>query len=111
MPMRDVLDSCMQALEARIENGPGVTSPERRAAASQGRQNDPRIDGYLEQVRENAAGITDEQVKSLIAGGFSDDELFELTIAAALGAARKRLDRGLACLAAAYDDDGEEKRS
>ena len=43
--------------------------------------------------------MTDGDVDGLRAAGYSEDEIFELTVAAAYGAARKRLDAGLAAMA------------
>jgi hypothetical protein len=42
--------------------------------------------------------VTDNDVAQLLAAGFSEDELYELTICAAFGAGVARLDRGLALL-------------
>jgi len=50
---------------------------------------------YVEKVARNAYKVTDEDVDALRAAGYSDDAVFELTLAAALGAARMRLDAGL----------------
>jgi len=54
---------------------------------------------YVEKVARNAYKVTDEDVGALRAAGYSDDAIFELTLAAALGAARMRLDAGLAAMA------------
>ncbi len=50
---------------------------------------------YVEKVARNAYKVTDEDVEALRTAGYSDDAIFELTLAAALGAARMRLDAGL----------------
>jgi alkylhydroperoxidase family enzyme len=50
---------------------------------------------YVEKVAQNAYKVTDADVEALRAAGYSDDAIFELTLAAALGAARMRLDAGL----------------
>ena len=43
--------------------------------------------------------MTDRDVEQLLESGYSQDQIFELTIATAYGAARARLDRGLDALA------------
>ena len=43
--------------------------------------------------------MTDEQVDALKAAGHSEDEIFEATSSAALGAALYRLERGMSVLA------------
>ena len=50
---------------------------------------------YVDKVAQNAYKVTDEDVGALRAAGYSEDAIFELTLAAALGAARARLDAGL----------------
>jgi alkylhydroperoxidase family enzyme len=50
---------------------------------------------YVEKVARNAYKVTDGDVDRLREAGYSEDAIFELTLAAALGAARRRLDAGL----------------
>jgi alkylhydroperoxidase family enzyme len=54
--------------------------------------------GYLEKVRLHAYEVTDRDVDELKAAGFTEDEIFEHTVAAAVGAGLERLDAGLATL-------------
>jgi hypothetical protein len=49
------------------------------------------LGALVTKIRENAAGITDEDVSSLLARGHSEDALLELITAAAFGAADLRL--------------------
>jgi hypothetical protein len=58
----------------------------------------------VDKIHRHAYQITDEDVAALRAR-YSDDELYELMVSAAVGAAGARLDAGLAALAAA-DEDG-----
>jgi alkylhydroperoxidase family enzyme len=53
---------------------------------------------YVDKVAQNAYKVTDDDVDRLREAGYSEDAIFELTLAAALGAARARLDAGLAAL-------------
>jgi hypothetical protein len=48
---------------------------------------------YLAKVRERAYAIVDRDVESLKAAGLSEDEIFEQTVAAAIGEGLRRLDR------------------
>jgi len=50
---------------------------------------------YVEKVAKNAYKVVDADVDRLREAGYSEDAIFELTLAAALGAARSRLDAGL----------------
>lgn len=53
---------------------------------------------YVDKVARHAYKVTDGDVAELQRAGHSDDALFEITVAAALGAALYRLDKGLAAL-------------
>ncbi len=53
---------------------------------------------YVDKVAHHAYKVTDEDVAALQAAGHSDDSIFEVTVAAAVGAAMHRLARGLAAL-------------
>jgi alkylhydroperoxidase family enzyme len=49
---------------------------------------------YLQKVRERAYTVTDEDVAALRKAGLSEDAIYDLTIAAALGASWKGLEAG-----------------
>lgn len=53
---------------------------------------------YVDKVARHAYKVTDEDVEVLKRAGYSEDAIFELTGAAALGAAILRLERGLIAL-------------
>ncbi len=50
---------------------------------------------YVEKVAARAYTVTDADVDALRESGYSEDAIFELTLAAALGAAQARLAAGL----------------
>jgi hypothetical protein len=50
------------------------------------------MDAYLEKVRQHAYRVTDADVEALKAAGLSEDEIFEQTVAAAIGQGLRRLD-------------------
>ena len=54
--------------------------------------------GYADTVRRHAYRFTDAQVEALRAAGLAEDEIFELTVAAAVGAGLERLDAGMRSL-------------
>ena len=68
----------------------GAAAPERAAPAE--------LRGYLEKVRLHAYKVTDLDVDELKAAGFSEDEIFEHTVSAAVAAGLERLDAGLGTL-------------
>jgi hypothetical protein len=53
---------------------------------------------YVEKVAARAYTVTDADVDGLRDAGYSEDAIFELTLAAALGAARARWTAGLAAM-------------
>ena len=59
---------------------------------------DPALSGYVDDVRRHAYRITDQVVQRLREDGLDDDAIFELTVAAALGAGVERLQAGLSSL-------------
>ena len=69
-----------------------------REAAQPDRHAPPEFAAYLEKVRNAAYTVTDADVQALKDAGYSDDEIFEQTVAAAVGAGLHRLEKGLACL-------------
>ena len=69
-----------------------------REAAQPHRPAPPEFAAYLDNVRNEAYKVTDADVQALKDAGFSDDEIFEQTVAAAVAAGLHRLEQGLACL-------------
>ena len=56
------------------------------------------MDGYLELVRSRAYTVTDADIEALKAAGCAEDEIFEQTVAVAVGEGLRRLDAGLGVL-------------
>ena len=69
-----------------------------REGAQPGRPAPSEFDAYLEKVRLHAYKVTDRDVDELKAAGFSEDEIFEHTVSAAVAAGLERLDAGLGTL-------------
>jgi alkylhydroperoxidase family enzyme len=99
----------VERLQQSVLAGPGTTdvalrrAVEARAAADGGRPGEaaalpPELVDYVDKVSRHAWQVTDEDVARLQRAGYSEDAIFELTLAAALGAAMGRLERGLAAL-------------
>jgi threonine synthase len=71
---------------------------ELRQAAQPDRPTPAGFEPYLDKVRNRAYSVTDADVEALKAAGHSEDQIFEQTVSAAVGAGLHRLERGLACL-------------
>ena len=87
------------ALQTAIIGGDAAVTPTdvRRAAAE--RTDVPeRFAAYVDTIHAHAYRVSDRTVADLRAAGASQDEVFEVTISAAFGAARERLELGLAAL-------------
>lgn len=85
-------------LQRAVLDTPGATDEPTRRAAFAGQDVPEPLAAYLGAVREASYRVTDADVAGLVAAGVSEDAVFELTVAAALGAARLRLDAGLRAL-------------
>jgi alkylhydroperoxidase family enzyme len=86
------------ALTEAVLGGPGDLPPAVRRAAAEGASLPEPAAKYAEKVRRFAYKVMDEDIDALRAAGYSDSQIYELTEAAAYGAARVRLDAALAVL-------------
>ena len=96
-------DAFRQRLLDAVLNTPGATPGTLRRAVLErargaGEGVPPALTGYVDTVARHAYKVTDADVAALQRAGQSDDSLFEITVAAAVGAALHRLDRGMAAL-------------
>jgi alkylhydroperoxidase family enzyme len=87
--------AALEALRRAVFESPGATEPAVRVAAGSGGQLPDPIASYAAIVRDRSYRITDTDLARLTAAGLSDDAIFEITIAAAVGAAMQRLDAGM----------------
>jgi alkylhydroperoxidase family enzyme len=59
---------------------------------------DPALERWVEKVARHAYKTTEEELVELLAAGYSEDQIFEITVAAALGAAQARAECALGAL-------------
>lgn len=100
-------ESIRQLREAVLA-GPGETSPEERQRVAgwsgnpeQGplsRQVTEPLASVLTKVTRYAYKVTDEDIQALKGAGYSEDAIFELVTSAAVGAAMRRYEQGMAAL-------------
>jgi alkylhydroperoxidase family enzyme len=88
----------VDALVTAVLETPGATDPATRRLARSGTTDNEVFGAYLDKVRQRAYRIVDSDVDALTAAGLSDDAIFEVTVATALGAAERRLTAGLSLL-------------
>lgn len=90
-----------RALVDSVRNSAGSASLEQRAHAFAGAGLPPPLDALIGKVVTRADQVTDADFAAAKAAGFSEDELFELVVCAAVGRSARLYEAGLAALAAA----------
>jgi hypothetical protein len=85
-------DKSLGRLRSRLLYGPGVVEPALRQAAFNGDPMPASLAALVEKIRFRAYQVTDRDVADALAAGWTESQLFELTVAAAAGAGFQRLD-------------------
>jgi alkylhydroperoxidase family enzyme len=85
------------ALVARVLDGDGKSSSQQRRDAFAGTGPDSAC-ALIEKVTKHAYKVTDEDIAAAKAAGFTEDQIFELVVCAAVGQANRQLDGALAAL-------------
>jgi AhpD family alkylhydroperoxidase len=81
-------------LRHAVLNAPATTGPALRVAAAAGDPLPEPWQSYATMVRDASYRITDTDMDRLTAAGYSEDQIFEVTVAAAVGAALRSFDAG-----------------
>ena len=89
------------ALADRVLTGEGKTSHELRAGAFANAGVPAPADALIGKVAMSPTRVTDADFAAARGSGYSEDQLFELVIAAAVGQSARMYDAGLAALAEA----------
>jgi hypothetical protein len=66
---------------------------ELRVVVAQSPSAPAQMDAYLAKVRDRAYAVVDRDIEELKDAGFSEDEIFEQTVAVAIDEGLRRLDR------------------
>jgi alkylhydroperoxidase family enzyme len=85
----------------RVQHGAGTASPELRAQAFANEGLPPRVATLIAKVATTPASVTEADFAAAEAAGYSQDQLFELVICAAVGQSSRQYEAGLAALAEA----------
>ena len=94
--MGDSHGELKDATAAAVLDGPGTTPETLRQAVARGEAPE-ELRALVDKIRRHAYQVTDEDLAAL-GGLYSEDELFEIVIAASFGAAEHRLRAGLCAL-------------
>jgi hypothetical protein len=93
--------SIHQLLVNRILRGPGRAPADQRARAFDNAELPEPLRLLLDKVATKSAQVTDADFATAREAGFTDDQLFELVICAAVGQSTRQYEAGLAALAEA----------
>jgi hypothetical protein len=93
-----------EALVARILEGDGMASRAQRRAAFDNAGIGEPLSALTEKVARHAREITDSDIAATRESGFSEDQIFEIVVCAALGQAKRQYDTALAALDAAAEN-------
>jgi hypothetical protein len=108
MPAEDDKRSVHHLLVNRILRGPGRAPADHRARAFDNAELPEPLRLLLGKVVTKSAQVTDADFATARDAGFSDDQLFELVICAAVGQSTRQYEAGLAALAEAIADTESE---
>ncbi|HUF27297.1 MAG TPA: hypothetical protein VMM18_09995 [Gemmatimonadaceae bacterium] len=95
--MQDPHAKLRDAVLERVLDGPGEADPTLRAAAASRAGLPPDLQPLVDKIHAHAWRVTDDDVAQA-RRAYGDDAMFEVIVAAALGASRTRLMAGLRAL-------------
>jgi hypothetical protein len=101
MPADDQKRSIHEVLVNRILHGPGRAPADQRVRAFDNAELPEPLRPLLDKVATESAQVADADFAAARAAGFTDDQLFELVICAAVGESTRQYEAGLAALAEA----------
>lgn len=99
-PMAPPLDRTrlLVDLASRVSRGAGTLDPALRIAALEGTGGAGPLQPFVDKVRNQAWDVSEADVDGLRDRDLSEDQIFELTIAAAVGAGLERLEAAMRTL-------------
>jgi|SRR5687768_13384996 hypothetical protein len=95
--MEDRFQAARLAIEEAVLRGPGHTDPELRQRVAERREVPEELRALLDKIERHAYQVTDEDLV-VLRSRYTDDQRFEIVVAAALGSALARLRAGLSAL-------------
>jgi hypothetical protein len=96
-PINDTHAPLRDRVLRSVLDGKGETDSAIRHAAANGQGVPADLQELVDKVHRHAYKVTDEDIARL-QPRYSDDQLFEIIVSAALGASQRRLDAGLQAL-------------
>jgi hypothetical protein len=100
--VKDPFAEARRRLEDTVLRGPGRTASSLREGVARREGLPEELRALVEKIEKHAYEVTDDDVARLRAK-YTEDEIFEIVVAAALGASMRRLDAGMRALAEAEE--------
>lgn len=100
----------LNSLKERLLRGSGKLDSSIRIAAAEGGTLPAELESYVRKLADHSYAITDSDVDGLRRAGYTEDQIFELTLSGALGAGLRRLKLGLSALEAGGEDAASDSR-
>lgn len=94
----DPYEKKLTLLRKSVLSEPGTLDPNVRRAICDGLELPAPLGDYVRKVAEHAHTVSDDDIAELHRAGYTDDQIFEATVSAALGAGLFRLGRILLAL-------------
>ena len=88
----------MERLRHSVLSGPGSLPPHVRQAICEGAELSGALGAFVQKVAEDASTLTNDDIAELHRARYTDDQIFEATVSAALGAGLFRLECVLGAL-------------
>jgi alkylhydroperoxidase family enzyme len=88
----------MERLRYAVFSGPGSLTPDIRQAISEGTDSSTPLGAFAQKVADHAFSVNDDDIRELHRAHYSDDQIFEAAVSAALGAGLYRLKQVLTVL-------------
>jgi hypothetical protein len=90
------------ALTGAVFDSPGSLAPAMRRALAEGAPVPPALAPYAQKIRDHAYLTEDSDVAAIIEAGYTEDQVYELTVCAALGAGSRRMAGGLRAIVESF---------
>jgi hypothetical protein len=88
----------LEALKRRVWEAPGSLAPEARRNVSRGEAVPEPLLSYARKILRNVTLVGEEDIRALAGAGYDEDQIFEATVSAALGAGIDRFEAGMRAL-------------
>lgn len=98
MVIQDKKRTAHRAVVIRVLEGDGRASHAARRAAFENAELGEPLRTLIDKVAKQPTRVTDEDIAAVLAAGESEDQIFELVVCAAIGAATRQYETALRAL-------------